>query len=47
MRLQLLSPLLVLYAAALGGAASSWGFDDATISVQGKGAGVGGGLKEK
>ena len=27
--------------------AASWGFDDATITVQGKGAGVGGGLKEK
>lgn len=28
-------------------AASSWGFDEASISVQGKGAGVGGGIKEK
>ncbi|KAI4135334.1 MAG: hypothetical protein LQ347_000753 [Umbilicaria vellea] len=27
--------------------AASWGFDDATISVQGKGAGVSGGSKEK
>jgi oligosaccharyltransferase complex subunit delta (ribophorin II) len=47
MRLQLLSSLVVLYTATLGSAASSWGFDDATISVQGKGTGVGGGLKEK
>jgi hypothetical protein len=28
-------------------AASSWGFTDATVSVQTKGAGVGSGLKEK
>lgn len=28
-------------------AASSWGFGDATVSVQTKGAGVGAGLKEK
>jgi oligosaccharyltransferase complex subunit delta (ribophorin II) len=28
-------------------AASSWGFTDATVSVQTKGAGVGFGLKEK
>ncbi|KAK5011535.1 hypothetical protein LTR28_000375 [Elasticomyces elasticus] len=28
-------------------AAASWGFEDATLTVQGKGAGVGGGLKEK
>ena len=27
--------------------AASWGFEDATISVHGKKAGVGGGLKEK
>lgn len=27
--------------------AASWGFEDATLTVQGKGAGVGGGLKEK
>ncbi|KAF1990289.1 hypothetical protein K402DRAFT_389918 [Aulographum hederae CBS 113979] len=27
--------------------AASWGFEDATISVQGKGSGVGGGVKEK
>ena len=28
-------------------AASSWGYDEATISIHGKGAGVGGGEKEK
>lgn len=28
-------------------AASSWSFDDATLSIQGKKAGVGGSLKEK
>ncbi len=28
-------------------AVPSWGFDDATISVQPKGAGIGGGFKEK
>ncbi|KAI9762762.1 MAG: hypothetical protein M4579_000114 [Chaenotheca gracillima] len=33
--------------AAIVQCASSWGFDDASISVQGKGAGVGGGSKEK
>lgn len=27
--------------------AASWGFTDATLTVQGKGAGVGSGLKEK
>ena len=27
--------------------ATSWGFDDATVSVHGKKAGVGAGLKEK
>ena len=27
--------------------AASWGFEDATLTVQGKGAGVGAGLKEK
>ena len=27
--------------------ASTWGFTDATVSVQGKGTGVGGGFKEK
>ena len=28
-------------------AASSWGFGDASVSVQAKGQGVGGGTKEK
>ena len=28
-------------------AASSWSFEDATLSFHGKGAGVGGGVKEK
>ncbi|KAI9684636.1 MAG: hypothetical protein M1829_000009 [Trizodia sp. TS-e1964] len=32
---------------ALSEAASSWGLSDATISVQGKGAGAGGGFKDK
>lgn len=27
--------------------AAKWGFDDATVSVHGKKAGVGGGVKEK
>jgi len=27
--------------------AASWGFSDATLSVQAKGAGVGGGIREK
>lgn len=27
--------------------AASWTFEDATLTVQGKGAGVGGGVKEK
>ena len=26
---------------------ASWGFGDATLSIQSKGAGVGGGIKEK
>ena len=38
---------LLTGAASLVAAASSWGFDDATVSVQGKGAGVSGGSKEK
>lgn len=40
-------PLLLLAGAPSLVAAASWGFSDATISVQSKGAGVGGGLKEK
>lgn len=42
----ILSFLLVLWAASLG-AAATWGFEDATVSVNKKGAGVGGGFKEK
>ena len=37
---------LLLVASAVN-AASSWSFEDATLTVQGKGAGVGGGVKEK
>ena len=40
-----LSPLL-LSSAFIVSAASSWGFEDATLTIQSKGAG-GGGLKEK
>lgn len=39
-----LVPLVSLGASAL--AASSWTFDEATLSIQGKGSGVGGGVKE-
>ncbi|KAL4885543.1 Oligosaccharyltransferase subunit Ribophorin II-domain-containing protein [Aspergillus karnatakaensis] len=39
--------LSVLASAALPAAAASWGFADATVSVQTKGAGVGAGLKEE
>lgn len=42
----ILSFLLVLCAASLG-ATATWGFEDATVSVNKKGAGVGGGFKEK
>ena len=41
-----LSLLLVVCAASLG-IATKWGFEDATVSVNKKGAGVGGGFKEK
>ena len=44
---QIFSLLLVLCIASLG-AAVTWGFEDATVSVNKKGAGVGGGgFKEK
>ena len=47
-KMRLTFPLLsVLLAATSVIAASSWGFDDATVSMHGKKAGVGGGLKEK
>ncbi|MCJ1258983.1 hypothetical protein MMC24_006817 [Lignoscripta atroalba] len=42
-----LSAILIASSAILGAAASSWGFGDATISVQGKGTGVGGSFKER
>ena len=41
-----LSYSLILCAASLS-AAATWGFEDATVSVNKKGAGVGGGFKEK
>jgi nitrate reductase NapE component len=37
-------PILAVASAAYG---ASWGFEDATLTVQEKGAGVGGGVKEK
>ncbi|KAF2022199.1 hypothetical protein BU24DRAFT_417836 [Aaosphaeria arxii CBS 175.79] len=37
----------LLSSACLVSAASSWGFEDATLTVQTKGAGVGAGVKEK
>ncbi|KAK6403151.1 hypothetical protein LTR95_018989 [Oleoguttula sp. CCFEE 5521] len=37
----------LLAAAGVVDAASKWGFEDATLTVQGKGTGVGGGVKEK
>ena len=42
-----LSPLVILWAVVLGATAASWGFDDATVSVQDKKAGIGGSLKQK
>lgn len=39
--------LLLLGGLSLFAAASSWGFEDATLSIQGKKSGGGGGLKEK
>ncbi|KAK8194958.1 Oligosaccharyltransferase subunit Ribophorin II-domain-containing protein [Phyllosticta capitalensis] len=46
MRFSFVSSLLLAGASAVS-AASSWSFDDATLTVQAKGAGVGGGVKEK
>lgn len=41
-------PFCLLAAATLpGAAAAAWGFTDATVAVQSKGAGVNGGFKEK
>ena len=42
-----LSGIYLLLAVASPASAASWGFSDATLTVQPKGAGVGGGLKEK
>jgi oligosaccharyltransferase complex subunit delta (ribophorin II) len=38
---------LLLSGACVVSAASSWSFEDATISVQSKGAGTGAGAKDK
>ncbi|EKG15412.1 Ribophorin II [Macrophomina phaseolina MS6] len=46
MRFSFLSSLLLVGASAVS-AASSWGFDDATLTITSKGSGVGSGLKEK
>jgi len=43
----LLHTLLLLSTASSTLAATSWGFTDATVSVQAKGSGVAGGYKEK
>ncbi|KAI9764405.1 MAG: hypothetical protein M1835_007570 [Candelina submexicana] len=42
-----LPSLLLAGAGSIATAASSWGFEEATISIQGKGAGIGGGHKDK
>lgn len=39
-------PLLALALSGLAGAASSWTFGEASLSLQGKGSGVGGAKKE-
>jgi len=38
---------LLFSSAAIVSAASSWSFEDATVSVTSKGAGVGGGSKDR
>jgi oligosaccharyltransferase complex subunit delta (ribophorin II) len=38
---------LLLSGAAIVSAASSWSFEDATVTISSKGAGVGGGSKDK
>ena len=38
---------LLLSSAFVVSAASSWSFEDATLTIQSKGAGAGGGLKDK
>lgn len=48
--MRVLNPLLqlaALLAFSQSTLAASWTFSDATVSVQGKGSGVGSGLKEK
>lgn len=45
--LSILPSLLLLGGVSPTLGAPSWGFEDATISVQSKGAGIGGGFKEK
>ena len=42
-----LSAALLSSVVSLAAAASAWGFSDATITVHGKGGGVGSGLTEK
>lgn len=42
-----LVPSLLLVGAGVAQAASGWGFEDATVSVTTKGAGVGAGSKDK
>ncbi|KAL0262487.1 hypothetical protein SLS55_001455 [Diplodia seriata] len=46
MRFSFLSSLLLVGASAVS-AASSWGFEEATLTITSKGAGIGSGLKEK
>lgn len=41
----IIAPVLLVAAGVVD--AASWGFDEAIISVSGKGAGVGGGFKDK
>jgi len=47
--MRLFSQALVALAAAASAvhAAGAWSFEDATLTIQEKGAGVGGGVKEK
>jgi len=45
--LSILPSLLLLGRVSPALSAPSWGFEDATISVQSKGAGIGGGFKER
>jgi oligosaccharyltransferase complex subunit delta (ribophorin II) len=44
---QTILQLSLLASTAVPAAAASWGFADATVSVQTKGAGVGAGVKEE